>query len=334
MRQRPTFIIPLFTLAAALCVIPAAGQQPPHLILPDQTSNYYQPFPLRQTPVYFEVDLLVNPVYIAQFNSKFRVNGQRLKIFKAYRPKFYGTQPFQKAFSSIGEIADQSNAAYASFYLTFLENSAIPFFHHIRLIAGALHEKLQTDSSNSINGDTMNYVNYRYYDGGTEATFMLEKNIAYRLSTRQYQDNGIIFSINAQAGVFGSVAKVRTAINYNGYNIMSTNHDRWQWPSTRNGWGWITGLNMEVGGLVCHDYFISENFSRDNCLGKALFWFFRRFGVTVASKLMVDGLNSADGVIAYGVPRVRDGSTARLRINNYSMFFTGPLINIKWMNLN
>ena len=319
MQKKSTPIAALFLLVTGLYGIAATAQ--PHLTLPDQTSNDYQPFPLRQTPVYFEVNLLLNPIYVAQTSSKFRLNGHRLPIPIAYRPKFYSTQPWQKPFSSIEEIQDQANSAYASIYLTFLENSAIPLFHHIRLVVGATHEKMQ--------GDSAAVVEYKYKDGGTEATVMLEKNIAYRLSNRQYQSTGIIFGINVQAGFFESVAKVRTVINYNGYTIISTDtNQRWQWPSPRNGWGWIAGVNMEVGGLVCHDYFLSRDFSKNCCLGKGLFWFFRRFGISLASKIMIDGLYSADGVTANGVPG------QRLRINNYSLFLAGPLINIKWINLN
>jgi hypothetical protein len=319
MQKKSRLIAPLFILVAGLCGITVTAQ--PHLILPDQTSNDYQPFPLRQTPAYFEVNLLLNPIYVAQVSSKFRLNGHRLPIPQAYRPKFYSTQPWQNAFSSIGEIADQANSAYGSFYLTFLENSAIPLFHHIRLVVGATHEKMESDSGS--------VVYYGYKDGGTEATVILEKNIAYRLSNRQYQSTGIIFGINAQAGFFESVAKDRTIINYKGYNIISTDtNQRWQWPSPRNGWGWVAGVNMEVGGLVCHDYLFCRDFSQNCWLGKGLFWFFRRFGITLASKIMIDGLYSADGVIANGVP----GN--RLRINNYSLFLAGPLINIKWVNLN
>jgi hypothetical protein len=319
MRKKSTLIAVVFILVTGLCGITATGQ--PHPILPDQTSNDYQPFPLRQTPVYFEVNLLLNPVYIAQVSSKFRLNGHRLPIPQAYRPKFYSTQPWQNAFSSVDEIADQANSAYASIYMTFLENSAIPLLHHIRLVVGATHEKMESDSNQ--------VVYYGYKDGGTEATVMLEKNIAYRLSNRQYQSTGIIFGINAQAGFFESVAKVRTIINYKGYNIFSTDtNQRWQWPSPRNGWGWVAGVNMEVGGVLCHDYFLCKDFTEHCCLGKGLFWFFRRFGISISSKIMAGGLYSADGVIANGAP----GN--RLRINNYSLFFAGPLINIKWVSLN
>lgn len=327
MRNKSTPIAALFLLVTGLYGIAATAQ--PHPILPGQTSNDDQPFPLRQTPVYFEVNLLLNPVYVAQVSSKFRLNGHRLPIPQAYRPKFYSTQPWQKAFSSIEEIQDQANSAYASIRLAFLENSSIPFLHHIRLVVGATHEKMQGDSAAT--------VDYRYKDGGTEATVMLEKNITYRLSNRQYQSTGIIFGINAQAGFFESVAKVRTIINYNGYTIISNDtNQRWQWPSPRNGWGWIAGLDMEVGGLVCHDYFISRDFTQNCCIGRGLFWFFRRFGITLASKIMIDGLYSADGVTARlppGNEAIANASGNRLRINNYSLFLAGPLINIKWISL-
>jgi hypothetical protein len=320
MRNKSSLIAPLTFLVVTLCELQAVGQPPVHAIEPDQLSNDYQPFPLRQTPVYAEVNLLLNPVYVAQFSSHFRLNGHPLNIPVAYRPKFYSTQPWQKAFSSVEEIQDQANSAYASIYLTFLENSAVPFLHHIRLVVGATHEKMQSDSAQ---------VEYGYHDGGTEATFMLEKNVAYRLSNRQYQTTGIIFGINAQAGLFESVAKVRTVIHYNGYNIISNDtNQRWQWPSPRNGWGWIAGVNMEVGGVLCHDYFLCRHFTEHTCVGKGLFWFFRRFGISLASKIMISGLYSADGVFSNGAP----GN--RFRINNYSLFLAGPLINIKWVSLN
>jgi hypothetical protein len=319
MRKKSTLIAALFLLVAGLCGVSATGQS--HLILPDQTSNDYQPFPLRQTPFYFELNLLLNPIYVAQFSSHFRLNGHPLFIPKAYRPKFYSTQPWQNAFSSVEEIADQGNSLYGSFYLTFLENSAIPLLHHIRLVVGATHEKMESDSG---------VVEYGYRNGATEATFMLEKNIAYRLSNRQYQTTGIIFGINAQAGFYESVAKVTTVIHYNGYNIVSYDTlQRWQWPSTRNGWGWMAGVNMEVGGILCHDYFICQHFTDHSCFAKACFWFLRRFGVSLSTKLMVDGLYSADGVYVNGGPGAN-----RFRINNYSLFLAGPVINFKWVSLN
>jgi len=80
---------------------------------------------------------------------------------RAYAPRFYSTQPWQKAFSDIGEIADQANSAYGSFYLGFFERSAVPFLHHIRLVVGATHEKIEADSG---------AIQYSYRDGGTEAS--------------------------------------------------------------------------------------------------------------------------------------------------------------------
>ena len=323
MRKKSTPIVALCLLVAGLYGIPATAQ-PLY-----QAPNGNDTFPLRKTPVYFEVNLLLNPVYIAQISSKYRLNGHRLPFAQAYRPKFYSTQPWQYAFSSVDEIADQANSLYGSFRLAFLERSKNNFVRNIRLVVGATHEKMEADSPA--------VVDYRYKDGGTEATVMLESNIAWRLSDRQYKYTGIIFAVNAQAGFFESVAKARTIINYNGYNIISTDtNKRWQWPSPRNGWGWVAGLNMEVGGLVCHDFFISKNFS-DNCwLGEGLFWFFRRLGISVASKLTVDGLYSADGVVVNSVPAggvIAKASGNRLRVDNYSLFFAGPLINIKWISL-
>lgn len=325
MRNKSTPIAILLILTAGLCGVTATGQD--HVVLPDQTSNDYQPFPLRQTPFYAEVNLLLNPVYVVQVSSKFRLNGHRLPIPVAYRPKFYSTQPWQKAFSSVEEIQDQANSAYGSIYMTFLENSAIPFLHHIRLVIGATHEKMQGDSSAE--------VEYGYKNGGTEATVMLEKNVAYRLSNRQYQSTGIIFGINVQAGFFESVAKVTSVIHYNGYNIVSYDtNQRWQWPAPRNGWGWVAGVNMEVGGILCHDYFLSKDLTEHCCIARGLFWFFRRFGISLASKIMINGLYSADGVNASVPGSAVITSGNRFRINNYSLFLAGPIINVKWVSLN
>jgi hypothetical protein len=331
--RKKTVIIALVALFLSTLLGNDAAAQP-RLVFPDQTVTQYQPYPLRQTPFYIELNLMLNPLYIAQTSSRFRLNGHRLPIPRAYRPKFYATQPFQSAFSDLGETADQANSIYGSVYLTFMENSAIPFFHHIRFVFGATHEKMEGDSSQ--------LVDYRYFDGGTEATFMLEKNISYRLSTRQYQSTGIIFAITAQAGFFGSVAKARTNIRYNGDTITSISLNRYQFPSPRNGWGWMAGTNIEVGGLICHEFFISRDFTRNCWLGKGLFAFFRRVGVTLATKIAVMELNSADGVnikggtTGPGLPGVEPGTLTqgRLRINNYSLFFAGPIINFKWINLN
>jgi hypothetical protein len=294
---------PLLGVLLLWLSIAAVGQVLPHQ--PDQLSNDYQPYPLRQTPFCLELNLILQPVYVFQrSSSEYRLNGQPLNIPKSFLPRFYSTQPFQKAFSSIGETADQANSLYGSFYLTFLENSAVPFLHHIRLVVGATHEKLEADSP----------VRYGYFDGGTEATFLLEKNIAYRLSIKQYEQNGILFGINAQTGFFGSVAKVRTKINYNGYVINSTDMGRWQWPNPRNNWGLMGGANVEVGGVISND------------------GFWHHVGVTVATKVMAIVLHSVDNVTASGVPGGMTGG--KLRMNNFAIFLNGPIICVKWMNKN
>jgi hypothetical protein len=173
MRKKSKPIVALIILVTGLFGLTATAQSP------YRTLNGNDSFPLRKTPVYFEVNLLLNPVYVIQTSSKFRLNGHRLPIPKAYRPQFYSTQPWQNAFSSIGEIADQANSLYGSFRLAFLENKS-PFLHNIRLVVGATHEKMEADSPS--------VVDYRYKDGGTELTLMLEKNIVYKLSDRQYNN--------------------------------------------------------------------------------------------------------------------------------------------------
>src|ERR1700760_66647 len=115
-------------------------------------------YPLRKNWISFEVNLILQPVYLFQFGGYYHLNGKKLNIPKSYAPHFYSPRPFQQAFSSIGETADQANSAYASFYLPGFEKSSIPFLHHIRFVFGATHEKLDTDSTK---------VGYRYYDGGT-----------------------------------------------------------------------------------------------------------------------------------------------------------------------
>jgi hypothetical protein len=321
----------LFTLVVALSTMTAAGQSPAPM--PVVANPYSDPYSYRETPVYVELNLMLNPVYIAQFSGKFRLDGHRLPILNAYRPKFYATQPFQNAFSDLGETADQANSIYSSWRLPFLDSSHHSFFHHIRFVFGATHEKMEGDSNQT--------VDYRYYDGGTEATFLLEKNISFNLSKLQYEKTGIVFGINIQAGFFESVAKVRTDIHYNGDSIKSRSTQRYQLPSPYNGAGWMAGVDMEIGGMVCHTSFLGLDSLSDCGIGRGLFWFFRHVGVTLATKIEVMELTSADGVNIYGgtsgpgLPGVAPGSISqgRLRINNYSLFFAGPIINFKWIKL-
>jgi hypothetical protein len=218
MQNKSRRIAPLFTLVFALSAMAAAGQAPAPVPMVAQTVK--DPFTYSETPFYAELNLMLNPVYIAQFSGKFRLNGHRLPIPKADRPKFYATQPFQNAFSDLGETADQANSIYSSWRLAFLDRSDHSFFHHIRFVFGATHEKME--------GDSNQIVDYRYFDGGTEATFLLEKNFSFKLSKHQYETTGIIFGINVQAGFFESVAKVRTDIHWNGDSIQSRSTSRYQ----------------------------------------------------------------------------------------------------------
>jgi hypothetical protein len=198
-----------------------------------------------------------------------------------------------------------------------LENSNIGLLHHTRLIIGITHDKLQTGSSD---------VYYKYSNGGTEATVLLDKNISYNLSALDFKKVSLIFNWNVQAGLFASLAKVQSNIIWQGDTLKSTNDARWQFPNPRSGWGGLIATNVEVGGFFCHDYFISQDFSRNSWLGQGLFWFFRRFGVTVGARILAEGLHSGTDVTVNGK------SGYHLTANNYAAFFSGPILGIKWLN--
>src|SRR5580692_1862786 len=143
--------------------------QPPSFgKVPDQTITAYQPYPLREQPFWFEVNGILNPLYITQFGGRYRLNGHLLQV--SPQPQFYAITPSQKPFQNFNEIFDQSNSAYVSIYMTFLENSALTLFNHVRLMVGVTHDKLETSSS---------IVQYKYDNGGTEFTMMLQKNLTY-----------------------------------------------------------------------------------------------------------------------------------------------------------
>src|SRR6266702_4735278 len=114
----------------------------------------------------FQWDLLLNPVYITQISSKFKLNGRRLDITPT--PRFYALLPGQNALLG-NTITDEAGCYYLSFRMPLLENSNIGFLHHTRLIVGITHDKLQTGSSE---------VYYKYSNGGTEAIIMFDKNIS------------------------------------------------------------------------------------------------------------------------------------------------------------
>jgi hypothetical protein len=297
-----------------------AAQPPSFAKVPDQTQTLYQPYPLREQPFWFEVNGILNPVYITQFTGKYRLNGHALQISPG--PQFYAVTPSQTPFKNFNETFDQSNSVYVSLYMTFLENSALTILHHIRLMIGVTHDKLETDSST---------IQYKYENGGTELTVMLQKNISYRLSSFDYKTAGVIFSMNVQAGAFLSVAKVTTKMQWANNSIYSVDtNQRWQVPTPGHGWGALQAENIEVGGVLCHDYFINRDFTANTCIGKGLFWFFRRLAISVGAKFMVEYLHSADQVNASMVP----GQVSRLTVNNWGVFFAGPTLNLKWFSLN
>ena len=245
---------------------------------------------LSNQAIWIELDCLVNPIYISQFSGQYKLNGKKLHINP--KPRFYAVQPGQVPFSSFNEILDQSNAGYLNIRLKRLERSRFSLLRNTRLIVGITHHKLQTGS------DT---VHYKYDDGGTELTFMLDKNLTEEISKLNFDKIGLVFSVNMQVGFFLSVAKIRTEIRVPGQTILSTNTKRWQLPNPNTGWGMMASANLEIGKI------------------------FGRFAFTVGSKLMMEGLYSSDKVTVNDVP----GYT--LKVSNYGIFFSGPVLNLKYL---
>lgn len=244
-----------------------------------------------------ELDLLLNPLYVSQFSSQYILNGQRLPAKPV--PHFYALQPTQSLFSSIGEVLDQSNAIYVNFRAPWLERSKWAILHHTYIMVGITHDKLETGSQT---------VYYKYNDGGTELTLMLNKNITHRLSDLDFKLVNLLFSFNIQAGVFASLARVQTHMAWKEDTIQSANHSRWQFPNPRDGWGWLVSSNFEVGGMICRSCSL------------------KHFGITAGARGMVEGLYSSDKVLVNGEPGYR------LKMRNYGVFIAGPVINLKYIN--
>lgn len=303
-----------FTIISLLIILinfsPAIAQ---NNSVPDEVSTRTFYDTLRNQRWWFEVDLLLNPIYISQLSSKYSLNGHRLSVRPG--PRFYGVLPTQIAFSDFGETADQSNAIY--FHCgPWFDKSALTFLHNTRFVFGVTHDKLETGSSS---------IYYKFPDGGTELTVMLDKNIPDILPDLDFKSVNLIFNFNVQAGLFASVAGVKANMKFSDTTIESVSNSRWQWPVPGNGWGWLVSTNAEVGGVLCHEYFISQKFTANCWLGKGLFGFFKHIGFTVGARVMVEGLNSSTDVTVQGV------SGYRLKASNYGLFFTGPVINLKYI---
>jgi hypothetical protein len=276
-----------------------------------ESPNYTPPgHRLDEQFFYGHWDLLMSPIYITQISRTYKLNGVPLNITP--RPQFYSLLPGQNGL--IGStITDEAGCYYFSFRMPAFEKSRISFLHDTRLIIGITHDKLQTGS---------NEVYYKYTDGGTELTMMLDKNLTPHISAQNYNRLRLIFNCNVQAGVFASLAKIQTHIRWQGDTIVATNDSRLQLPNPRSGWGGIVASNIEAGVPFCYRFFWSSSFTK-TYVGDKLFWFFRRLGLTVGSRLMFEYLHSGTDVTLNGK------SGYHLTANNYAASFSGPIIGLK-----
>jgi hypothetical protein len=251
--------------------------------------NYQSPkHTLDQQLVYGQWDVLMNPIYITQiYKEAYKLNGQPVEAVP--KPQFYALVPGQNPLLG-NAITDEAGNYYVSFRICAFDHSS-GFFHNMRLILGATHDKLQTGS------DT---VYYKYTNGGTEATVMLEKNLLPELTRINYSRLRLIFNWNAQAGLLASLAKIQTHMIWQGDTIVGANNNRFQFPNPRSGWGGIIASNIEVGVPV-----------------------FRWLGVTVGSRLIAEYLHSGTDVTFDGK------SGYHLTHNNYALSFCGPIIGLK-----
>jgi len=280
-------------VVAWICWAPVAAQKTQHDTIPTVPSKKPsdKPWRLSDQLVWIEVDAIMNPIYITQFSSHYTLNGRRLDV--GLLPRFYAVTPAQLPFGNLKDIFDQSNAAYANFRMLFLDRSPFCWFHNTRLVVGVTHDKLQTGSDS---------IHYKYDDGGTEFTVMLQKQFFSNLSDLDFSKAGLIFSANVQYGLFMSLAQIKAHMTWKDTVITQEDNHRWVLSETHpyiGGWGWLVGTNLEFG--------------------RAFGWFV----LTLGSKFMVEGLYSQAKVIVNNVP----GN--RLKVSNYGLFFCGPTINLK-----
>lgn len=274
-----------------------------------------------------EGDALLNPIYVFQASSGYRLNKTPYPLTPV--PKFYALQTGQNAFlgstpfsiiSDFNQIGDQANAGYVSIRLWFLDHTASSFFHDMRFKVGITHDKMQTNAPN---------VTYGYDDGGTEITFLLEKQVFKKLSDLDLRAANLMLNIKVQAGILFPIATVKPFVqNAAGDTIIRPVSDnRWQSMSFHNGWGWQTGLKVDIGGVLCHEFFICRRFTENCPVGHALFWFFRRLALTVGARFMMEELYSKPQVLYYGQ------AGYQLKVDNYSVFFSGPVISFRWLSI-
>ncbi|HTR28579.1 MAG TPA: hypothetical protein VMH27_04885 [Puia sp.] len=272
-----------------------------------------------------EIETLLNPIYITQHSSSYRLNHQILPIHPT--PRFYALQTGQNAFlgsspfsilNDLQTTFDQSNSYFGSVKLWFLDSSQCHLLRETRFIVGITHDKLQTSSPE---------VKFHYDNGGTELTFLLEKTLSKKLSDLDFGRTNLIFRLNFQAGILFALATVSDSMVYKGMLIEQADNNRLQFPGFNRGWGWQTGINFELGGVICHTYFISHNFTNNSSIGHGLFWFFKHLAFCTGARLMAEELYSSPEVLVDG----KGGY--RLKVNNFGIFFCGPVVHFKWLSL-
>ena len=280
-----------------ICWSPVRGQKTQYDTIPVASASakkkQSRPWLLSDQLLWIELDAIMNPIYVTQFSTHYKLNGQLLHV--SILPRFYAVTPAQLPFGNLNEILDQSNAAYLNFRMLFLDHSPISWLHNTRLVIGATHDKLQTGSDS---------IHYKYDDGGTEFSVMLEKHFFNSLSDLDFNKAGLIFSFNVQYGLFLSLAQIKSNMSWKDTTITQEDTHRWIWGESKpyiGGWGWLVGSNVEIGRA------------------------FGFFVVTLGSKFMTEGLYSSDKVIVNNV------AGNRLRVNNYGLFFAGPMINLKFL---
>jgi hypothetical protein len=318
MPQRPTLITLLFTIVCWWLTGYLQAQTP------DQTEPI-KPVNQLSSWGWGEIETLLNPIYIFQHSSSYKLNNEIIPVTPT--PRFYSLQTGQNAFlgsspfsivSDLHQTFDQANSYFGSVKLWFWDSSDCHPLRDLRFVIGVTHDKLQTSSS---------AVKYRYDNGGTELTLMLEKCLSKKLSDLDFGSTNLIFRINFQAGILLALATVDDSMVYKGELIQETSSSRLQFPGFNRGWGWQTGFNAEIGGAICHSYFISTRFTRDCCIGHGLFWFFKHLAFCTGARIMAEELYSSPQSLVDG----KGGY--RLKVNNFGVFFCGPTVQFKWLSL-
>ncbi|HEV2478599.1 MAG TPA: hypothetical protein VGS79_03000 [Puia sp.] len=280
--------------------LPAAAPATDRILAQDL--NYVAPgHELSEQLFFFNWDILMNPIYFSQISGPFRLNG----VAKDYspRPKFYALVPGQNPL--IGSaITDEAGCYYASWRICFFDHlSKKNFFHNMRLITGITHDKLEAPASGT--------VFYKYTNGGTELTCMLDKNLSPSLTHFNYDRLRLIFNWNAQAGVFAALAKIQDTIRSGGDTLIAANDNRFQLPDPRSGWGAIVASNLEVGVPLSFNYSSQSK------------GFLRHIALVIGCRFMAEYLHSGTDVTKNGLPGYH------LTQNMFTFAFCGPILGLK-----